>query len=571
VDLEQTGKNQTAENITLLSSPKRIFTQTVKLPETWFCVVLSLLAITFSYWAQTYLTGNIESANYVIWFAQILAVICFIILAVLWSFMFRGSTILVQSCCGMMTICMAGIVMATMIRDFKTIWISAGAAQIIWLGIVSVMSKYDALAREQKQFTRSLEQEAGLIFGKWYIWIARGCRQIACISLFMLFTISGWLLLLAAPIFFKNPDLVPSAAHILARTIPVTFFVMCGVGFFYFLITITYSLFISMIPISRHDVFKVIVLNPLNCLIGFEVLLISLGLIQSGHWEWLLIIIASWAALCLFFYLTVRKAAARAEGIDITSRFITNCSFESQTAQAYFKRHFGRTMLIDDKGIEIRELLEKVFYPWEQIKHIAFGVGTRRIRNIMLITQDGIEDFGRLAANSVTGYAPFKVADIRKIWRERIGNKEGTRFEYPESLRERDRVRHISERKGAIGMGCMMFALSLLFLFMPAKPNELYIKIFAVGTSWIVAAVLLLTTKFSKPKEILRYVELQDESIKFVYEGDKEEQFTLSDVRKVKVWPNQSFEVYFKNGIRKYELERLSYWPVLLEKLQQRN
>ena len=167
------------------------------------------------------------------------------------------------------------------------------------------------------------------------------------------------------------------------------------------------------------------------------------------------------------------------------------------------------------------------------------------------------------------------ILELWRVWKEGIAEKEIiTRFEYPECYRKNKTKAVWAD---GIAMACFGVFFSILCFYSIFDPKRIKITdnsdslglaiIFAIlvfASSWCIFYVY-------KERKIVHFIRIADnaEKIEVEYENGETKTFNKDDIKKYS-YPSFSRSgavVKFKDGTRFENLDRVSYWPVLKERL----
>ena len=206
----------------------------------------------------------------------------------------------------------------------------------------------------------------------------------------------------------------------------------------------------------------------------------------------------------------------------------------------------------------------------EKIKHvIAWPEGLYSV-----IDEEGIE----LRAQAVSRKRTKGKTEIYGLWHEwfrAIGDKDNiTKFDYPAAYQKKDLSEAWSIILCGLAMFIMFLAMSIFCLFPPPEEVEQAVP-FAFEGLAIVGGILSLLGLagaiygYKRKPYILASVTVDQDNFFVTFQNGNTKTFRVSDIDRYSFHPRigPGMVIKLTDGTRLDHLERLSYWPILWEKL----
>ena len=168
-----------------------------------------------------------------------------------------------------------------------------------------------------------------------------------------------------------------------------------------------------------------------------------------------------------------------------------------------------------------------------------------------------------------------EIRELWRVWKEGIAEKDKiTQFEYPEYYRKRDIK---AGWENVIVMACFGVLFSILCLHAIFSPQEEINKTGYSGSLGlaIVFGIFVFASAWGifyafkcRKSELFRII-VNTEKIEVEYENGNTKTFRQDDIKKCSCHPffRSGMVVKFKDGTCLEHLERVSYWPVLQDRL----
>ncbi|MHC4646534.1 MAG: hypothetical protein ACYTBJ_13620 [Planctomycetota bacterium] len=276
-----------------------------------------------------------------------------------------------------------------------------------------------------------------------------------------------------------------------------------------------------------------------------------------------------WVAICWLWYKHSLKVAERAGKSDYRRRIR---EIAAQNREAGFDTlgsdAFVPEVVTTDEGLKVANVAGEALYPWEDIKYIHLYHNGSSAAVVNKHERCGI---GQLSVSEGLKTRSKQMEQIWASWLDKIESKEDIHeFEYPQWSRDRDARQ--ARDYGILMTVCAIFIFAIAFFLLlrrqDASGNELGASAGFFLFGLVPAGVAGYFFRESRKKR-LRNLYLREGKITVYYDDGSTAQYDIEDITeyRCRLYADGA-EIIFRDGTTFKNLDRVSYWPVLRERLQ---
>ncbi len=441
------------------------------------------------------------------------------------------------------------------------VFCAVGISQAAWMSSLLCWNLISEIPRDRRAIRRQISAELKKIFPARDLYLAAvsawacGLCGLACVTLFV------WLILVtnAATYFTQTRPLTRAAIWCLLATSAWVPFAL--------LTNLTKAAFVKKPNPRRGDLRAF----ALGC--GFVGILICL--LAAGHggdkagWVIGSATCPLWAGICWLWYKHSLKIAGKAKESDYHKRIRGIAADESEASfDALGSRAFVSEVVTTDEGLKVANVAAQALYRWEDIKYIQLYHNGNSAAVVNKQQRFGI---GQLSVSEGLKNQSEQMEHIWAKWLDKIERREDIReFEYPTWSQQRDAQ---ELRSGGVKMViCGIVICGIGFLpFAENKDGEGSVLAARVIFFLLGLLVLGLAGYFFRAsrKKKLHSLRVRERQMTIYYDDGSTACYDTEDIREYRYGAySQGVEITFKDGTRLKNLDRVSYWPVLRERLQ---
>jgi len=228
---------------------------------------------------------------------------------------------------------------------------------------------------------------------------------------------------------------------------------------------------------------------------------------------------------------------------------------------------------ISEEGIIFKVIRRKTLYEWEKIIHIFRWT---RFNMLTVVDDEGNVSTGNVFPDKSFRKASEKVKYIWNVWRNRIIDaRQINSFEYSQWCRQKELQLTLQNFILGFGVGLCFMGLGI-YIFLTEdwrnwKEFESYFApvggiLFGLFALWFGIYNLL-----KRIRKKITTMSFDADDIQVLYDNGSVDIFNIRNIKKYLLEnPRNIGTLIFENGTKLQHLDRMSYWPVLRERLLSR-